>query len=163
MLKLLGSLCILGAGGAAGAAQLRRMRRELTVLRELTGALDVLEGEIRFSRTALPLALRRAGRGRDVCGFFEAAAAALMEGESPAAAFRRCAAALPIQTTDRMALAEAGKGLLGDETEACGALRAAGKMLEQSLREKSGRQAETEKRTAAVWLSGAALLILVLL
>ena len=62
-----------------------------------------------------------------------------------------------------MALRELGWGLRGDEEAACRALAAASLRLERLLEEWDRRRPEEEKRETALWLSGSALLVILLI
>ena len=64
---------------------------------------------------------------------------------------------------DREALAEAASGLSGDEEQICRALTAAAEHLRRSLEAERAAGPEREKRTAALWLSGGALLVILLI
>lgn len=53
--------------------------------------------------------------------------------------------------------------LQGDEESVCKALTLAGKILEKNLAAARDHRQETEKRSAALWLSSAALLVILLI
>ena len=67
MVKLVGAVCILGAGTWAWRRSAAERRRELDTLADLTALLDRMGEEIRLRRTSLPrlpgaeLAVRRGG------------------------------------------------------------------------------------------------------
>ena len=63
MLKLLGSVCILGGSVLAVWQQLRERRRRQEVLADLIAALRQMAEEIRLVRTPLPQLLEQAGNG----------------------------------------------------------------------------------------------------
>lgn len=164
MLKLLGSLCILGGGAAAVVQRLRDRRQMLSRLRVLIGGLERLGWEIRLNRTPLPRALRRAGEsGGAAAVFFGAVADDLCAGGDLASAWRRSAAAAGLDGGDRPALEEAGDGLRGDEEIACKAIDLARSRLDKSLGEKLAAQAEEERRTTALGLCAAALAVILLI
>ena len=56
-----------------------------------------------------------------------------------------------------------GDSLQGDEESVCKALNLAGKILEKNLAAARDHRQETEKRSAALWLSSAALLVILLI
>ena len=64
MLKLLGSLCILAAGGMAWMDRRRTFRQTLETLTELLAALEEMEGAIRLERLPMPRLLSRAALRR---------------------------------------------------------------------------------------------------
>ena len=70
---------------------------------------------------------------------------------------------MPLSPADRAALAEAAGGLSGDEEQICRALGAAAQRLRRSLEAERAASPEREKRTAALWLSGGALLVILLM
>ena len=63
----------------------------------------------------------------------------------------------------RTALTALGDSLQGDEESVCKALTLAGKILEKNLAAARDHRQETEKRSAALWLSSAALLVILLI
>ena len=60
-------------------------------------------------------------------------------------------------------LSALGDSLQGDEESVCKALTLAGKILEKNLAAARDHRQETEKRSAALWLSSAALLVILLI
>ena len=63
-MKLMGSLCVLFAGGSVWWLQHQEQRRRRQVLAELAAALDCMETSIRLNRTPLLPLFRQAARGR---------------------------------------------------------------------------------------------------
>ena len=59
--------------------------------------------------------------------------------------------------------AELGEKLTGDETRACQGIQLVSRTLTASLENLRKQQPEREKRGAALWFSGAALLIILLI
>ena len=136
MVKLLGAACILGAGAWAWRRGQAERRRELDTLADLIALLDRMAEEIRLRRTSLaPL------------------------GQS----WRSAAEALPLRREDRQALAAMGDALQGDDENICKAILLTNKSLRKDLELTRDRRQETEKRSAALWLSGAALLVILLI
>lgn len=64
MVKLVGAVCILGAGTWAWRRSAAERRRELDTLADLTALLDRMGEEIRLRRTSLPRLLGSLGRDR---------------------------------------------------------------------------------------------------
>lgn len=165
MLKLLGSLCILAAGGIVRTYRVQGLRRELSVLCGMLSALEEMSDEIRLNRTPLPRLLRRVGceRGADVTRFFQAAAEAASGGESLSDAWRAAALILPLDKREQAALAELGKKFCGDEEEICTAISLVCSQIRKAIEEKRRQQPDAEKRSTALCFSGAALLIILLI
>ena len=97
MIKLVGSLCVLFAGGSVWWLQHQEQRRRRQVLAELAAALDYMETSIRLNRTPLLPLFRRAARGRchEVSQLFERSAAALAAGRSPEIVWCQTVSCLP--------------------------------------------------------------------
>lgn len=165
MLKLLGSLLILGAGFMARTFQVQTSRRELNVLRDLISSFDEMGNEIRWNRTPLPRLMQKVGREReeDVTDFFKSVGEAISFGEPLPSAWRSAAVSLPIAMGGQAEVAELGKKLCGDEEQACKGISFLTHCLSRRLEEKRSHQADFEKRSTALCFSGAALLIILLI
>ena len=157
MVKLVGAVCILGAGTWAWRRSAAERRRELDTLADLTALLDRMGEEIRLRRTSLPRLLGSLGRDRTgpVRDFCTSVAASLARGAPLGQSWRSAAEALPLTAL--------GDSLQGDEESVCKALALAGKILEKNLAAARDHRQETEKRSAALWLSSAALLVILLI
>ena len=90
-------------------------------------------------------------------------AASLARGAPLGRSWRSAAEALPLGPESRTALTALGDSLQGDEESVCKALTLAGKILEKNLAAARDHRQETEKRSAALWLSSAALLVILLI
>lgn len=165
MVKLLGAACILGAGAWAWRRGLAERRRELDTLADLIALLDRMAEEIRLRRTSLPRLLGTLGRDRtaDVRAFCTSVASSLARGAPLGQSWRSAAEALPLRREDQQALAAMGDALQGDEENICKAISLTNKSLRKDLELTRDRRQETEKRSAALWLSGAALLVILLI
>ncbi len=165
MVKLLGAACILGAGAWAWRRGLAERRRELDTLADLIALLDCMAEEIRLRRTSLPRLLGTLGRDRtaDVRAFCTSVASSLARGAPLGQSWRSAAEALPLRREDRQALAAIGDALQGDEENICKVILLTNKSLRKDLELTRDRRQETEKRSAALWLSGAALLVILLI
>ena len=104
--------------------------------------------------------LFRSGPVRDFC---TSVAASLARGAPLGQSWRSAAEALPLGPESRTALTALGDSLQGDEESVCKALNLAGKILEKNLAAARDHRQETEKRSAALWLSSAALLVILLI
>lgn len=165
MVKLLGSLLILGGGLWARWSMVSVCRRELDTLSELTACLSEMTEEIRQARTPLPELLDRLGRGRgtEVTAFFSHVAGVVRQGGDAALAWRQAAEELPLCDEDRDVLTEAGRQLSGDETFVCKGISLVTSHLTRSLEEQRRSRGEREKRVTALCFSAAALLVILLL
>ena len=162
MIKLVGSLCVLFAGGSVWWLQHQEQRRRRQVLAELAAALDGMETSIRTP--LLPL-FRQTARGRchEVSQLLEGSAAALAAGRSPEIVWCQAVSCLPVSETDKRALSELVNALQGDEVSACKGILLARKELQNSLSQLEKQRPDEEKRTAALCFSAAALLVILLI
>lgn len=165
MLKLFGSACILGGGILARYFQVAERRREMDTLSDLLWALRRMAEEIRMARTPLPLLLDRLseGCGREAGAFFQEVSAAARLGENLGPAWRQAAASLPLSAASSAALAGMGNDLHGDEENICKAISLVIYSMAQDMEERTRRQPEESKQAAALWFSGAALLVILLI
>ena len=135
------------------------------VLFDLGGTLHTVsspEGrDVRFAR--LLLERLASGCGPEAGAFFRAAASAAKQGERLPEAWKQAAEALPLPEADRMAVAALGEDLHGDEETICKAISLVTYQLAKALEESFRRKPEEDKRTAALCLSGAALLVILLI
>ena len=160
MIKLVGSLCVLFAGGSVWWLQHQEQRRRRQVLAELAAALDGMETSIRLNRTPLLPLFRQTARGRchEVSQLFEGSAAALAAGRSPEIVWCQAVSCLPVLETDKRALSELVNALQG-----CKGILLARKELQNSLSQLEKQRPDEEKRTAALCFSAAALLVILLI
>lgn len=165
MLKIVGSACVLGSGVLAWYVQAMERRREMDTLSELLWALRRMVEEIRMARTPLPRLLDRLsqGCGGAVTAFFQAVSAAARRGEDVGGAWRQAADALPLSGVSAAALAGLGNDLHGDEENICKAVSLVIYSMAQDMEERTRSQPEVAKRTTALCLSGAALLVILLI
>ncbi len=165
MLKLTGSVLVFGGGVLLRYLQAAQCRREMDTLSDLLMSLRRMAEEIRMARTPLPVLLGRlAGDcGPDAAAFFTAAADAARRGESLAAAWRQAAGQLPLSAFGQTALQELGGSLHGDEENIYKAISLVTYSLAQEAEERRSRQGEEARRATALCLSGAALLVILLI
>ncbi len=122
VIKLVGSVCVLFAGGSVW--WLQRHPGATAPAASLGGigvGVDRMETAIRLNRTPLLPLFRQAARGRchEVSQLFERSAAALAAGRSPEIVWCQTVSCLPVSETDKRALSELVNALQGDETSAC--------------------------------------------
>ena len=164
MLKWVGALCILGGGFLARQYSVSALRREEESLEELISALERMLREIRMTRMPLPRLLARlAQECRYTGGLFMAAAEAAGLGGDVELAWRQAAAGLSLPGRAKRFAAELAPGLLGDEEGICRAIGLTCDDLSAELEQLRAGRSEQEKRTTALCLSGAALLVILLI
>lgn len=162
--KLLGSLCILLAGGWGWMQERKVRRRRLQVISALAAALAEMSERVRQERMPLPALLERmqAHGTPESRLFFREVAEAVRSGERVQEAWISGVETLPLEEGDRMALQEAGTALSGDAEQVCRAFVRAEERLRQSLEQARELRPEQERRAMALWLSAAALTVIVL-
>lgn len=165
MIKLMGSILILSGGVLARHFQALDRRRRMDTLSDLLSAIRRMGEEIRMTRTPLPVLLDRlaAGCGEDAGGFFERVSSAAKRGEELAGVWRQAAKELPLPDVDREALTDLGDSLHGDEENICKAISLVIYEMAKSLEEAVRRKPEEDKRSTALCLSSAALLVILLI
>ncbi len=165
MIKLVGSLCVLSAGGAVWYLRRQEQRKRRRLLSELITALGQMESEIRMDQTPLPPLFQRLAQsgGPEVSALFRSAALALRDGREPEDAWSQAVAALPLPEMDALALSWLIERLQGSEQEACKGISLVTERLRRTLSEWERRQPEEEKRAAGVCFSAAALLVILLI
>lgn len=164
MLKWIGAACVLGGGFLARWYGVSALRRQEETLEELTNLLERMLREIRMTRMPLPRLLARlAQEGRYTGDLFAAAAEAAGLGGDLEAVWRREAMALPLPAPARRMTAELAHGLPGDEEGICRAISLTSEGLSAQLARLRALRPDSEKRTTALCLSGAALLVILLI
>lgn len=125
MLKILGAFCILGGCGYIGARISRIYKKRTELFRFLQNGLALLETEINYTSTPLPLALERVGKkiNKDCRPLFVKAAAVLQEkkGVTATEAWEAGVTALchevPLTEEEKELLFIFGHGLGGSDKE----------------------------------------------
>ena len=164
MLRLMGSGCIMTAGIWLFWRIAAEERRTTAVLCDLAAALEAMADEIRMNRMPMPRLLLKVGAGRcgEVMDFFSAVRMS-SGGLGLSAAWRQEAAALPLPKQEKQALSELGNCLTGDEEQVCRGLMSTAEQLSRELKRHRDSAAETMRRNAALCLSGASLMIIILI
>ena len=165
MLKLLGSLCILGGGVMASYYHFASHRRNRDTLSDLLSALRRMAEAVRMARTPLPALLDTLAVNctSDAAAFFAGAADAARHGEVLPDIWRNLAQSLPLDKGDMAAVVSLGSSLQGDEETVCKAVSAVAYQLAKSVEETERKRPEEEKRATALWFSAAALLVILLI
>lgn len=165
MIKLLGSLLVLGGFAAAWAEELNRWRRERETLAQLIGALGALSDRIRLTRLPLPRILRELGEARAgaVGAWLTETAAALEGGAALKNAWETSCKYLPVEDKIQKIVGELGYKLSGDEMEICEGISLVTDWLNRELVERNRKKQDWTRQAGAICFSGAALLIILLL
>lgn len=163
MVKLVGSLFILTGGGLVWWLQRQSYQRRRNELFDLVSALRSIGEEIRMARTPMPILLRKvaANCGEDIQKFFLMAAVSAEKGEGLTGAWRKGLLELPLEDREREILL--GVEFQGDEEKVCHSISLAAFRLAQSVEELERRRPEEAKRVSALCVSGAALLVILLI
>lgn len=163
MIKVFGSLLVLGGGGLLWCLQMQVRRSRRTVLMDLMLVLRRMQEEIRMMRTPLPELLGKQAEhcGADTAKLLRDMAEAAAEGEPVDAAWWAGVCRLPISGQEQEILL--GLSFSGDEETVCKETALVLYRLSNCAEELERSRAEEEKRTAALCFSGAALLVILLI
>ena len=101
--------------------------------------------------------------GPEAASFFRVTSKAAGEGEILPEVWRRQAEPLPLNKSDKAAIAGLGSDMQGDEEKVCKAVSHVSRVLERSALEAERKRPEEEKRSTALWFSAAALLVILLI
>ena len=165
MSRLAGSICILGGGLWLRWLCLQERRRRRAVLSGLLFFLRRLTEEIRMSRTALPVLLQELAKeaGADIGTFLACVTAGLEGGETLQRSWEGAEGTLAVTDSVAVILDELGKSLRGDEEAVRKAISAAEQKLARELETMDAAQKLEERQLTAISLSGAMLLIILLI
>ena len=134
------------------------------MLRELAAALESVGAGVRVGRVAMPRLLQAAaGNSRGEAAAFFTCVQAHSAGLGLAEAWKASAELLSLDAEETVILKEAGNCLAGDEEQLCAGLQTAANGLRQELERKRAAAADAEKRTAALYLSASALIVILLI
>lgn len=163
MLKAIGCFCILCGGVTAAMLQITARRRELETVRCLQTSLEWISDEIRLNQTPLPQCFTRLQQSSEpvTAAFFFALRRRLSANERPEKIWLDETEKLPEPV--RPALKQLGSKLSSDEESLCRGLNRSAQLLDQLARQRVCSRREQNRRSLAMCLSGAALLILVLI
>ena len=165
MLKLLGSICVLSGGLLVVGQQRAMRRRRRDTLSELIMALRRMVQEIRMTREPLPVLLEALGKSCDsaAADFFSSVSLAARQGESLSCSWQQAAQKLPLSKEVCSLIGNLGNSLQGDEENVCNVISLVIYELVKHAGEWDKQHPEEEKRMAALWMSGAALLVILLI
>lgn len=164
MLKLLGSLCVLGGGFLLRWIRLAECRRKRDTLSELACALRRMSEEIRSARKPLPVLLAQLAETceTEAGSLFAAAAEASGEEAGVERAWREATETLPLSRRTKHDFAELGADLRGDEQQICNAISLVMLRISEDAEEWDRNFRADGQRISALCLSGAALLVILL-
>lgn len=165
MIKLVGAACVFLGCGTIWGGQRTAKCRELAILRDLVRMLEQMEDEIQMLRTPMPRLLEKLAQGRTapVALCLGGIRAALEQEEPLNRSWQSGVRALPIPRETQSALEELGERLDGSEEQLCNGISLVRKELGRVLTEQRCSQRETERRSAALYFSAAALLVIILI
>ena len=165
MLRILGSALVLAGGLLARQIQFSEHRRREKTLMGLLSAFRQMAEEIRLVRTPMPLLLERLAESCQGEGqrFLSLTASSVRQGESLPSAWHQAAKILTLPDSAQRALVELGDNFHGDSASICKAISLSCNVFARELGELQRCRPDAEKRATALWLSGAALLVIVLL
>ena len=163
MIKILGSLFVLGGGALLWWFHMQARRGRRAVLSDLMLVLRNMQEEIRMTRMPLPdLFEKMAGQyGMETTELLRDLAAAAAGGNSVDAVWKEGVRRLPISGREQEVLSELS--FSGDEEKVCKEMSNALYRLANCAEELDHSRAEEEKRVAALCFSGAALLVILLI
>ena len=164
MVKILGSICVLGGGALAWWIQMSERQRKRDTLSELVMVLRRMQEEIRMTRTPLPLLLETLSadcRESQVVHMLRQVAEAARQGEELGKVWRQAVANLPLEPRDREVLDRVD--LHGDEENVCKGISLVIYELAKSAEDLEKRRPEEARRTSALCFSAAALLVILLI
>lgn len=165
MTKLLGAILLMGGGVWMRCMQVSARRYQRQTLAGMVSALHQMAEEIRMARTPLPALMSMLGRS---CvgtegAFFKEVGAALRGGIPASQAWETALPVLELPRRQTAILAELGAGLHGDEEKICKVILLVTRRLERNLEEWDRTAPDVERRTTGLWLSGAALTVILLI
>jgi len=163
VVKLLGSLCILSAGGWIWWSRLAERKRRERVLQDLMAVLRYMKTEIRLARTPLPILLEYLSKTcqSDTARLLTDTAKAVREGEHVQTVWQAGAGGLPLSEQERAELRMLN--WRGDDENICAEISRVLTKLEQSAAELERNGPEDLKRGFAVCFSGAMFLVILLI
>lgn len=165
MIRLVGSVCILSGGVLAVRQSARKRRQKGELLAELIRALRRMEESVDILQTPIPRLLEEQAKrcGKEARPLFEETLVQLREGVPLSEAWSYGCGQLQLEQEENRALQSAFDGWNINNRSVCNGISLACDFLERAQEEQEQRQPEQAKRTAALYLSGAALLVILLI
>ena len=165
MFDLIGSGCIMGAGFWLLWRRKAENRRRSETLTDLITALRNMAEGVRLARVPLPELLDRitVESGRDTLRFFREISAALREGKEVSEVWKCAARELPIHPCEQAAVSAIADSLRNDEEGVYRGTELAIHTLTAHKERWDMHRAEEERRIAAMYVSGAMLLVILLI
>ena len=165
MFDLMGSICIVGASVCVLWQRKRENRRKSETFMDLMQALRCLAEGIRLGRIPLPDLLKNIAEGcrADTACFFKRISVALHEERNVVEAWRIAAKDLPLGETEQKVVSEISESLRSDEAGICKSMWAAIDSLATYKNSWDMQRREEERRISAIYVSGALLLVILLI
>lgn len=163
MLRGVGAILIFGAGLLLRGTIVSKARREERTMRGICDALLALEREIALNLTPLPVLFARGGYGEAVDAFFASVGEGLRVGGTLRSCWAASAQTLTLPQAEKERVVHLGATLGGDEEAVRRALRTMADELSDALERRQYEQAQRERVTTVLCVSGSTLLLLMLL
>lgn len=163
--KLMGALLVLGGGVLAAVKQRLLQRKGRELLCDLMAALREMAQEIRMTRKPLPEILGELEHtyDGDAAAFFACAVRCMGQGMPLVSSWQTAASALPLSREIKRVIAGLGDHLHYDEESVCEAVSLALYELAKYAEEWDRQHTEADRRSTALWMSAAALLVILLI
>lgn len=163
MIRLLGSICVLGGGFLGIWFQMQERKRRGETFREIVRGLRHMAEEIRMSRMSLPGIFETLSNVCDgeAVGLFRRTSEQMQQGEAPKAVWWREVERLSLSDEDKVVLENLD--FQGDEEKVCKELFLVISELTRNEGERKQHEHQEVKRAAALWMSAAALLVILLI
>lgn len=165
MLKLIGSICIIGSGISMLRQKKKANQQRYEILTNMVLALRNMQEGVRLARAPLPELLNQIaeGYGRETTRFFQRIVFELQDGKDAVSAWKSACLDLPIQKSEQTAISAVAECLRNDEESICKGIELAINTLRNARSEWDKHRAEEEQRTAALYISSAMLLVILLI
>lgn len=164
MMAFLGGICIATGCGGLWLMQMKRQRKLLETLVELSGAMLEIRGQIIANQTPLPriflqLSQSAQGHGND---FFGDVICNLQEGKTLQMAWEEAVLSGQFPLEVEGVLLQVGRSFSGDEEQICKVLSLANGCLERIIKQYQEDLPDKRRSTGALCFSGGALLLILL-
>lgn len=158
--KVLGGMLLVLGGGVLCVGRIRKTRREIALLRELSVALESMEAVIRWQKLTLPQAIERQC-GRNASGAYFCEIRDLLKSGIPLHScwkqvFSKTEVSDVAETCGQMELT-------GDEVRITGELHLAAHRLRQAAERENAARSESEKLCVGVCASAVGILTILLM
>ena len=165
MENVIGSICIIGSGIFMLWQRKKENQRRSETLTDMIYALRNMADGVRLTRIPLPDLLEQIaqGSGKDTASFLRRISLAMRAGNDAANAWKCSCEALPIQKSEQAAVSAIAGCLRNDEESICKGIELSNCLLRQHKESWDKQRVEEERRTAALYILGALLLVILLI